>query len=108
MEKSYDKYYVKRNPATSEVLINGNEPELGECAKKDCRLEPRHIKILNRGWANSGVYYVEVKEEVVESENNDQDARLALEIEAEALNITFRSNISDEKLQLKINEAKNK
>jgi hypothetical protein len=107
MEKSYDKYYVKKDPRTNESLSDNGEPVLGELAKKDCRLEPRHVKILNRGWQNGGVYYVEVKAEVIESDNG-QDARLALEIEAEGLGISFRSNIGDDKLQEKINEAKNK
>ena len=63
IEKSYDKYYLKKNPATGEIQSDGANPILGECAKRDCRLEPRHVKILNRGWQNSGVYFVEVKKE---------------------------------------------
>lgn len=64
--KFYDKYYLKRNPATGEVLVDGKEPILGECAKHGCPLEPRHVTTLNRGWQNSGVYFVEVKKEIAE------------------------------------------
>lgn len=63
MNKSYDKYYVKKNPATGYCLEDNGKPVLGELAKSDCRLQPNHVKILNRGWINSGIFYVEVKEE---------------------------------------------
>jgi len=106
MEKSYDKYYVKKNPSTNEILSDGNEPMLGECAKRDCRLEPRHVKILNKGWINSGVYFLEVKPEVVETDDSSDNTRLALETEARELGVSFRANIGDDKLQEKINEAK--
>ena len=58
--RSYDKYYLKKHPGTGEVLLEGKKPILVECAKHDCRLEPRHVITLNRGWQNSGVYFVEV------------------------------------------------
>ena len=62
--KHYDKYYLKKNPATNEILTDGKkQPILGELAKHDCPLEPRHVTTLNRGWQNSGVYFVEVKKE---------------------------------------------
>lgn len=146
--KSFDKYYVKKNPANGDIIIGEDEkPLLGECAKKDCRIEDRHAKILNRGWKNSGVYFIESKEqserinkmkedesintdikgnyEKLKSEAASKDDeieklkamlsekkesannRLLLEGEAAKLNIKFRSDISDEKLEEKINEAKN-
>lgn len=103
--KSYDKYYVERDPATGYPLIKADKtPELGKCAKKDCRLEPRHVKNLNRGWENSGVYFVEVKakKEIIEK----SEARLALEKEAVELGIKFNPKIGDDKLEIKINEKK--
>jgi len=110
MEKSYDKYYVRRDPSNGMIIQEGIEPNLGECAKKDCRLEPRHVAILNKGWKNSGVYFKEVIKEVIESDNeggNDEvDVRLALEASAKGLGISFRSDISNEGLKSKINAAK--
>ena len=120
MEKSYDKFYVKKDPGTMEILIKEGKPIMSECAKRDCRLEPRHVTILNKGWMNSGVYFVEVEEKKVEvkeevetieqgeGKGTGEDARLALETEAKGLGIEFRSNIGDDKLQEKINKAKNK
>jgi len=111
-EQSYDKFYLKRDPATGYIVGDGETPVLGECAKRDCRLEPRHAKILNRGWRNSGIYYQEVVKKIeVIKENEDKDpvktdSREALETEANELGISFRSNIGDTKLQSKINEAK--
>ena len=153
MSKSYDKYYVKREPSTGDIMADGESPVLGECAKKDCRLEPRHVKLLNKGWQASGVYYKDSEKQI--KEDNDKllsekqekqdakekqdaqdainvdyeslkakneeltkkleakqtvksDARLALEKEADSLEINYRTDIGDEKLQERINEVKNK
>ena len=66
MIKHYDKYYLKKNPATNEIIADSKkQPILGELAKHDCPLEPRHVTTLNRGWQNSGVYYVEIVPEVI-------------------------------------------
>lgn len=73
--KFYDKYYLKRNPATGEVLVDGKEPILGECAKHGCPLEPRHVTTLNRGWQNSGVYFVEVVPEVTGNTVQDDNKK---------------------------------
>jgi len=81
MEKSYDKYYVKRNPSNGDILIDGDEPVLGERAKKDCRLEPRHVKILNRGWMGSGVFYKSSEKQAQEDEDKVKSTE-ALKIEA--------------------------
>jgi hypothetical protein len=106
MEKSYDKYYVKRDPSNGMIIQEGNEPILGECAKSDCRLTPRHATILNKGWKNSGVYFKEVIKEVIEPVAEEGDVRLALEVSAKELGISFRADISDEKLKERINAAK--
>jgi hypothetical protein len=99
--KKYDKVYVKRDPATGDVIVENGEPILNEVAKHGCPLEERHVAILNRSWKKTGVYYAEVKEE----SKPKSDARLALEQEATELGISFRDNIGDEKLQEKINKA---
>jgi hypothetical protein len=106
--KSYDKYYVKKNPSTNEILNDDGKPILGELAKRDCRLEPRHVKVLNRGWQQSGVYFKEVKKEtpITKPPKEKSEARLALEKEASDLGINFNPKIGDAKLQLKINEKK--
>jgi hypothetical protein len=108
--KSYDKYYVKKHPATGYAIVEDGKPVLGELAKSDCRLEPRHVNTLNKGWENSGVYFKEVVKEINTSDDEDDkiEARLSLEEEATKLGINFRSNIGDDKLQEKINEVKNK
>lgn len=62
--KKYDKYYVKRNPATLDLLVEKGKPVLGEVGKKGCPLEEKHVKILNKGWETSGIYYAESKNEV--------------------------------------------
>ena len=118
MEKSYDKYYLKKNPATNEIAGNGKKPILGECAKRDCRLEPRHVVILNRGWQNSGVYYVEVVKKAEEvpvekkveredgkkssNETDKTEFRISLEKKADELGIKYRANVGDEKLEERI------
>lgn len=79
-ERSYDKFYLKRNPATGEVLTDGKVPNLGECAKRDCRIEPRHAKILNSGWENSGVYFVEVKKEEPKQPDKEEQKDQAVKI----------------------------
>lgn len=108
MNKKYDKYYLKRDPQSGYVAEDDGNPVLGECAKRDCPLESRHVKILNRSWKNHGVYYVEVKPVIKTGSKPKQksEARLALELEANDLKIKFNPKIGDEKLQLKINEAK--
>jgi len=106
--KKYNKHYVKRNPATGNVIEEDNMPVLGEIAKSGCPLEDNHVLIINKSWKSSGIYLVEVKS----AESKDlkisvtkNDARLALEAEATELGIKFRENIGDDKLQEKINEA---
>jgi hypothetical protein len=123
--KKYNKYYLKKDPAsgrvllkdpksgelhtiekdpdTGEVFVKNPVPVLGEIAKKDCPLEVWHIKTLNRSWKNTGIYYAPM--EVEEVEETKSDARLALEKEATELGIKFRDNIGDDKLQEKINKA---
>lgn len=97
----YNKHYVKRDPANLDILIEDGKPVLGEIAKSDCPLEERTAAILNKDWETTGVFFAKVEEKETKS-----DARLALEKEAESLNVTFRANIGDDKLQEKINEAK--
>jgi hypothetical protein len=99
MDKFYDKHYVKKNPATGDILIEDGNPVLGEIAKKGCPLPEKYVKVLNRSWKNTGIFFAEVKKEA------KTDARLALEKEATELDIKFRDNIGDDKLQEKINKA---
>ena len=99
--KKYNKHYLKRNPSDNSVIVEDGKPVLGEVAKYDCPLEDHHVKALNRSWKNTGIFYAEVEEKETKS-----DARLALEKEAEELGIKFRDNIGDDKLQEKINKAK--
>lgn len=108
MNKSYDKYYLKKDPSTGYVMVEDGEPVLGEVAKTDCRLEPRHVKVLNKGWKMSGVLFVEVKPAVKAEPIIKSDARLALEAEAKELGIKFNPKIGDVKLKEKIETEKNK
>lgn len=96
----YNKHYLKRDPASGRVLVNEGKPVLGEVAKKDCPLEERHVRVLNKSWKNTGIYYAPMEEKGTKS-----DARLALEKEATELGVKFRDNIGDDKLQEKINKA---
>lgn len=99
--KKYNKHYVKRDPSDLSVMIEGGNPILGDIAKSDCPLEDRHVKILNKDWRKTGIYFTKV-----ETENKvKSDVRLALEDEATELGIKFRDNIGDDKLQEKINQA---
>lgn len=110
MEKSFNKHYLKRDPADREKVIEQDgKPVLGEIAKTDCRLEQRHANILNKNWRQTGIYYQEVHSTSLSKKDVDKvldEARIALEKEATELGIKFRENIGDEKLQLKIKEAK--
>lgn len=101
--KKYNKHYVKRDPATLSFLIEDNKPVLGEIAKSDIPLEDKHIRILNKDWETTGIFFAEMKAEAKESVKSD--ARLALEDQANELGVKFRENIGDDKLQEKINEA---
>ena len=101
--KKYNKHYVKRDPATLSILIEDGNPVLGEIAKKDCPLEDRHVRILNKDWETTGIFYAEMK--TVVKDLVKSDARLALESQANELGVKFRDNIGDDKLQEKINEA---
>ena len=108
MEKSFNKYYVKRNYATGEVLTQNDKPILGDIAKSDCRLSQRNADILNKTWERSGIYYSEVQTNDSNKTSNNDKIRQALITEANSLGISFRDNIGNDKLQERINEFKNK
>ena len=61
--KKYNKFYVKRDPATGGILKDGDKPKLGDIAKSDCPLEDRHVAILNKDWETTGIFYAEIEEE---------------------------------------------
>ena len=101
----YNKHYLKRNPATGEILVEDEKPVLGELAKSDCPLEVRHATILNKDWRTTGIFYAIVENKPIKKAEKSE-ARLALESEANDLGVSFRDNIGDDKLLEKINKAK--
>jgi len=100
----YDKYYVERDRHSGMAVEKDGEPVLEKLEKGGCPLEEKHVRILNRSWRKTGIYYQ--KQEVKEIKIGKSDKRLALEKEADELGVKFRENIGDEKLEQKINEAK--
>lgn len=79
--KSFNKHYIKRNPATGECQVDDNDnPVLGELAKADCRLTDQHVKTLNAGWKMAGVYYSEVKKDDAGDDNNDSAGTSELDV----------------------------
>jgi len=103
MEKSFDKHYVKRDPANMErILIKDEKPILGEIAKPDCRLEQRHANILNKNWQQTGIFYKESPTKNKKEEKTEE--RIDLEAEATKLGLKFMANIGDEKLKSRIEE----
>jgi hypothetical protein len=103
MEKSFDKYYVKIDRGTGQLQFDGDTPVLGELAKKDCRLEQRHVNILNASVKQSGVVYIEVKEI---KQDTDKEERKALFAEAKELGLQPAKNIKTEDLRLLIENEK--
>jgi hypothetical protein len=103
-EKSFDKYYIRLNRASGELEFDGDTPVLGELAKKDCRLEDRHVRILNASMKQSGVVYVEAKvaevvEDIVDEKPVDiKSERKALFAEAKELGLDVPKNIKTDKL----------
>ena len=61
--KKYNKHYLKRDPASGEVLVEKNAPVLGDVSKTDIPLEDWQVKTLNRSWKKTGIYYEEIKQE---------------------------------------------
>ncbi|MFZ7121776.1 MAG: hypothetical protein ACOWWH_12620 [Eubacteriaceae bacterium] len=104
--KTYNKYYVKRSIDGKTAHKNEDgSPVLGDIHKTKLRLTPEQAEELNFGWDSPEKPLSFFCKEVEEEETKTEE-RIALELEAEELGIKFRSNISDEKLQEKINEVK--
>lgn len=93
MEKSFNKHYLEKNPSSGRVEVdNDGKPVIGKLVKADCRLEQRHVDVLNRGWKRSGVYFVSVKEqdaaiEKAEAAKKDQLSNDELKAKIEALEL---------------------
>lgn len=102
--KTYTKYYVKRS--IDGRIAKKNEdgsPVLGDVHKGNIRITPAQAGELNYGWDSRekplSFYY---KEDEVKDKKSEK--RIELESKANELEIKFRADISDEKLEEKINE----
>jgi hypothetical protein len=122
--KTYEKYYLKKDYNSGRVTVDDKgEPVLGELIRT-CRLQEQHVKVLNKGWQESGIYYalqkpkkeepkkeVEKVEEVKEVKATAQPKEEApsldeLRKEAKELGVKNTHVMKEEKLIEKINEAK--
>ena len=73
--KKYNKHYLKKSPSSGQVLIEDDQPVLGDIAKADCPLEDWHVKTLNKSWKKSGVYFKEVEQKEIETKKAGRPAK---------------------------------
>ena len=101
---TYKKHYCKRDPQTSEIMLNNDKAPIKGEFIRNTRITESLAEELNAQWKGSGYIWVKAEEEKKESKKSEE--RLLLEKEAQELGIKFRETIGDEKLKDKINEKK--
>lgn len=109
MEKSFNKHYLEKNPSSGRVEVDSDgRPVIGKLLKADCRLEQRHVNILNRGWKRSGVYYVSSKEQDEANRKAEEAKRRRLEFENQATEAgkVIESQSKENEVLKKATEAK--
>jgi len=82
-------------------VINGRKYIRGDVTSESIPLNPSTAKRLNENPYITGMTY-----ELIEDNKEKTSERITLEKEANDLNVKFRENIGDEKLQEKINKVK--
>lgn len=117
MEKSFNKHYLEKDPSSGRVRIGDDDkPVVGKLAKADCRLEQRHVDILNRGWKKSGVYFVSSKEQDEANRKTEAEKKEKVEVtkgkdtkikemkdEIERLNLELKAKTAVVKSEARLN-----
>jgi len=95
MDKKYNEFQVRGRMVKGEFIIDRKEP-----TKRGHVMISEKDATTNNAQTRFNSLYYELAEEV------KSELRTGLEKETKELNISFRANIGDDKLQEKINEAK--
>lgn len=104
--KKFNKRFIKKDHQTGRLLIKKDQKHPGEddLTKpiRYCMLRDETVKQLNSTWRQTGIYFTEAKE-AKEVKEVKSDKRIKLEGQAKELGIQYSYNISDSKLEEKIN-----
>lgn len=102
MEKlRFNKHYVKRDPSNNKMMFDNDGNAVPGDFIRDTTITEGLASELNSQSKHHGTVWVKAEKEAEVKSGK----RVAIEKEAEELGVKYRENISDEKLQEKINKT---
>ena len=100
---SKGKQHYKEVVVNDKVTFNGKKYYKGQTVRESVPLRAIHAKTLNESSQITGCKYELIGKEQPKVKS---DERIELEAQANELGVSFRENIGDAKLKLKIEQAK--